>query len=269
MLIEVALGQDGIGAHAVVDGLQQHPATDEALFVGLGGSGIGGHGTVVVGAVLELHPVDAHRGIALTGHDQVGDALGDILQAGRLCEPLPRLVAAELPHLRDDVHLQAGDDLALGRLLADAELGITRGLGVDNEVGALLHAGEVHVFVLEPAAFHGQGSLEATQRARGVHQLCRHITAGRAVAVNLYLLRGLVDAHAALGGLDLLDGAVGIECHALDAGTAALVIARREVVVVVEEIPLPLVFHEAVVVGPAVVGVLRHEDALEVPGPQW
>ena len=92
--------------------------------------------------------------------------------------------------------------------------------------------------------------------------------AGTAVAVYLNALGGLVDAYTAQGGMNFLNGAVGIERHLVDAHRAALVVARRQVVVVVEQVPLAFVFDQAVVVGPAAVGMLGHDDALEVPRTQ-
>ena len=57
--------------------------------------------------------------------------------------------------------------------------------------------------------------------AEGVHRVDKfggHTCAGTAVAVNLYLLGSLVDAYAAHGRFDLLNGAVGVKEDTVNAG---------------------------------------------------
>ena len=93
-----------------------------------------------------------------------------------------------------------------------------------------------------------------------------HTGSGLAVAVNLYFLSSLVDTYATHGGLHLLNGTVGIEVKLFNLHGAALVVPRREEVVVVEQVPLALVVHDAVVVGPAAVGVLGHDQSLVLVG---
>ena len=68
--------------------------------------------------------------------------------------------------------------------------------------------------------------------------------------------------YATHGWSDLLDCSVRIEVKLLDLCRTVLVEVWRELIVVIEEIPLALVVHDAVVVCPAAVLVLCHDDAL-------
>ena len=70
-------------------------------------------------------------------------------------------------------------------------------------------------------------------------------------------------SHSAQGGAYELDGAVGIEEEGIDACGTAFVEFRRIVVVVIEQIPLPFVLHDGMVVGPASCGRLFHDFAFE------
>ena len=80
------------------------------------------------------------------------------------------------------------------------------------------------------------------------------------------LLRSLDRSYTTLCRLDLLDSTVLVEVKLLDTCRTVLVEVRRVVIAMVEEIPLALVVHDAVVVGPAVVIVLSHDDTLVLIG---
>ena len=244
MFAQIAVGEHGVSAIRLVDRLEQHPATDEALFVGLGGGSLGSHRREVVGTVLELHPVDRQRTTTLIGDDEVGNALRRIFQRSRLCEPLVAQVAAEASHhrisgcpsrrfWRTHRHLEASDDLSLRVFLTNAELGVVSSLGIQDDI-AVLDAAEVNVGVFQPTAFRGQRGLETAEGVDRVYQLRSNISRGGAVAVNLNLLGGLVDTHATHRLLHLLNGTVRIEKQFLNLYRTALVIAGREGVLVIE-----------------------------------
>ena len=259
VLIEIAICQDGVRTYVIVDGLQQHPATDKAVGIGLCCCGIGSNRLEVAVTVLELYPVDADFCIPLTSDTQVGNTLRHILQIDGLCEPLVTLVTTELPHLGDDIHRHTGNNLTLGILLTDAEFSITTSLGIDDEVG-IGNGAEVYIGIVQPAAFLRQGGLIAAEGIDSIDERCRHITAGSAVAVYLNLLGSLVDTHTTHGLLDFLDSTVGVEIKLLDTCGATLVITRREVVVVVEQVPLALVVDDAMVISPTAVRLLGHDQ---------
>ena len=179
-------------------------------------------------------------------------------------------VATEGSVLALDGHGETCDDAACihrlaGRTFAQTELGVVASLGTDNGItvgeGAVIDIG-----IAEPAALLGQGDLPATEAIERIDIGDGHIVGCVIVAVGLYVRGGLVDAYATTGLEDFLDGAVGIEGDLLDACRTTLVVARREVVAVIEDVPLALVFEDAVVVGPAGVVMLGHDDALEIPG---
>ena len=160
-------------------------------------------------------------------------------------------------------HIDLGNDLSLGALLPHTQPGVSVGHDVDDEV-AVRDALEVHAVVPHPTALSRQRDTCAEPGVGGIDVCGLDLVGGR-VAVYLDALGGLVDAYATHGGLHLWDGAVGIEGELLDADRAALVILGREEIGVVEQVPLPLIFHQTVMVGPASVGVLGHDDALEIP----
>jgi DNA primase len=66
--------------------------------------------------------------------------------------------------------------------------------------------------------------------------------------------------------LYLLDSTVLQERDTLDTHRTTFVHPWRIVVMMVEEIPLSLILHETMMIGPAAIGMLLHEDTLEVPG---
>ena len=87
-------------------------------------------------------------------------------------------------------------------------------------------------------------------------------TVDSAVTVDVYLLSRLDRSYTTLCRLDLLDSTVLVEVKLLDTSLTALVKVWRVVVVVIEEIPLTLVVDDTVVVCPAAVIVLSHDDTL-------
>ena len=89
-----------------------------------------------------------------------------------------------------------------------------------------------------------------------------HTSRCSAVTVNLNLLSSLVDTNATHGGFHLLDSTVGIEEQLLNLHRATLVVVGREEVAVIEQVPLTLIVNNAVMVGPAAVGMLGHDEAL-------
>ena len=101
----------------------------------------------------------------------------------------------------------------------------------------------------------------------------QEIDAGRhvidpAVTVHLDPVGSGRHAHAAVGRGDLLDGAVGIEPDLVDAHRPVLVEVRRIIVVVVEQVPLAPVFHEGMMVRPALAEGFLHNLPLVFEGAQ-
>ena len=114
-----------------------------------------------------------------------------------------------------------------------------------------------------------EGSVPSLEGLQGVDIGGRCGTVHAAVTVDFQPFCSLVDAHAAQGGGHLLNRSVGIEMKKVDADRAVFVEVGREVIVMIEQIPLSAILHHAVVIGPAFVFPLLHDDALEVPRAQW
>ena len=269
VLAQITVCEDGVAAVGLVEGFEDEPATDEAVGIRLCGLGIGSHWCEVLGTVLELYPVYADRCIALNGDHQVCHTLRRECQRGGIREPLVAEVTTE--HRRSagrrlglHGHINLGNDFTGSTLLTDRERGVLGGLGGNHQI-AISEAAEIDVIILQPA-FSGNRGLITAEGVDGIDERISHTLAGAAVTVNLNLLGSLVDTYAAQGGLHLLDGAVGIEIEFLDADRTALVVAGREPVAVIEQIPLTFVVDDAVVVSPAAVVVLGHDQALVLVG---
>ena len=269
MVAQVAVGKHGVAAVGLVDGFQQHPATDKAFAIGSGGSG--GSLREVLGTVLEEYPVDARGTRTLAGHHQVDNTLGHVVERHGLGEPLVSHIATETAHHGVGGSTTSGlfglhgefdacENLTLGVALADAELGVVAGFGVDNHI-AIGEAAEVHVGILHPT-LSGDGGIVAAEGNRGIYMGCGHTVGSGAVAVDLNLIGGLVDTNTTHGGLHLLNSAVGIEEELFNLHRAALVVVGREEIAVIEQVPLALVVDNAVMVGPAAIGMLGHDETL-------
>ena len=76
------------------------------------------------------------------------------------------------------------------------------------------------------------------------------------VAVNLDTLGSLVDTHTTHGLLHFLNSAVGIEVKLVDLHAATLIVAGREGILVIEQIPLTFVVNDAVMVSPTAISIL-------------
>ena len=72
---------------------------------------------------------------------------------------------------------------------------------------------------------------------------------------------GIHDPDAAQGGNDLLDGAVVVEIQIINPHRPVLVEIRGQLLVVIEQIPLAIVLHDGMMLGPAAAGVCFRDDA--------
>ena len=228
VLTQIGIGEDGIARIGFVDGLEKQPTTDEAFLVGLCCSTR--RRREVLRAVLELDPVDADPSIALTGDHEVADTLRCVFERSSHREPLVAEVATEHRRhpcwrLRLHGHIDLGDDLAVGTLLANIERGIVGSLSGNHQI-TIGETTEVHIVVFDPATLRRKRRLETAEGIDGIDELGGDIAAGSTVAVDLDLLGSLVDTHTTQGLLHLLNRAVGIEGDLLDADTTTLVIAR-------------------------------------------
>ena len=250
---------------------------DETLFVRL--CGWRSHGREILWTVLETYIVDAKGGVAFVRNHKVGHAIRSEIEGGCLSEPLVTLVTTETSHhgiggsttgrlLWLDSQLDASQNLTCSTLLTNAEFGIVGCFDTHNEV-AIVDDAEVYVVVFEPAALSRQGCHIATESIDGIDKLGGHTFAGTTVAVNLNFLSSLVDTNATHGLLYFLDGSVRIEEQFINLYATALVITGREGILVIEQIPLAFIVDNAVVVGPAAILMLWHDNTLVFVGPHW
>ena len=126
VLAQITICENGVATVGLVEGLEDEPATDEAVGIRLGRLGIGSHRRKVLGTILELYPVYADGGITLNGNHQVCHTLRRECQRSGIREPLVAEVTTE--HGRSASrrlglhrHIDLGKDLTGSTLLTDRE----------------------------------------------------------------------------------------------------------------------------------------------------
>ena len=105
---------------------------------------------------------------------------------------------------------------------------------------------------MDEGVFFGEGDLPAQAPVAFIEEgIGRAVLADGGVAVDLDVAFGVTDADAAEGRNDLVDRAVIVKGKVVGVDTTPVAVFGGEVLVVIKENPLALVFHEGALVGPA------------------